>query len=351
MEPHKFFAKRAAQWRKRAAIARRLPMPSPLAPIQPALDRTRLVLFTRYDIEKWITLGFCSFLAAIGQSGGGFGFHYNFNNGAAPKIPNFGQAEDWIRAHAVILAIAGLALFCVMIAMGLIVGWLSARGRFMFLSNVARDQAKIKEPWTDFRAEAWSLFWFKFFLSLAAFVILIALGGCLAVIAIGTGVSKGRLPGHGALFGAAIGVGIALIFCFSFLMLAIHTLMEDFIVPIQYLRRTGTLEAIGIFREELAAGRSGEIALYVIVRWLVGAAVSLAAIITMLCTCCFCLLGLLPFISSVFLLPFAYFKRCYAMYYLEQFGPEWRLFAPAPEAVEPGVPWTPNPSGPDPRDE
>ncbi|HBF33064.1 TPA: hypothetical protein DDW35_00735 [Candidatus Sumerlaeota bacterium] len=48
-------------------------MLSPVDPISKAIDRTREALFQPFDLMKWVILGFCVFLAALGEgSGGGF---------------------------------------------------------------------------------------------------------------------------------------------------------------------------------------------------------------------------------------------------------------------------------------
>src|ERR1700709_723637 len=47
-------------------------------PVGQAFDRMKLMLFQPFDIGKWFIIGFCAWLAGLGESGGGF--HGNFNN-------------------------------------------------------------------------------------------------------------------------------------------------------------------------------------------------------------------------------------------------------------------------------
>ena len=47
-------------------------------PIAPAYERVKQMLFKPFDLTKWITIGFCAWLAGLGESGGGGG---GFNGG------------------------------------------------------------------------------------------------------------------------------------------------------------------------------------------------------------------------------------------------------------------------------
>ena len=47
-------------------------------PISQAIERVRQILFNPFDLGKWFVIGFCAWLAGLGESGGGGGG--NFNN-------------------------------------------------------------------------------------------------------------------------------------------------------------------------------------------------------------------------------------------------------------------------------
>ena len=44
-------------------------------PISPAIERVKLLLFRPFDLGKWFAIGFCAWLATLGQHG--FSFNYN----------------------------------------------------------------------------------------------------------------------------------------------------------------------------------------------------------------------------------------------------------------------------------
>ena len=54
----------------------------------------------------------------------------------------------------------------------IVITWLSARGKFMFLDNVVRGQARVVAPWYEYRKEGnsffrWNLFWGIIFSAIA----------------------------------------------------------------------------------------------------------------------------------------------------------------------------------------
>ncbi|HWB59674.1 MAG TPA: hypothetical protein VG733_09280, partial [Chthoniobacteraceae bacterium] len=49
-------------------------------PVGLAIERVKQVLFRPFDFGKWITIGFCAWLASLGGGGGGGG-GFNFNSG------------------------------------------------------------------------------------------------------------------------------------------------------------------------------------------------------------------------------------------------------------------------------
>jgi hypothetical protein len=65
----------------------------------------------------------------------------------------------------------------------------------------------------------------------------------------------------------------------------------------------------------------------------IGIALVSAALILGLVCATFCLAACLlaiPYVGTVLLLPLFVFTRCYALYFLEQLGPEWTLLEPPP---------------------
>jgi hypothetical protein len=51
-------------------------------PLTLAYDRVKLILFQPFELGKWFTIGFCAWLAGLGERGG---FHYSNHSHAGFK--------------------------------------------------------------------------------------------------------------------------------------------------------------------------------------------------------------------------------------------------------------------------
>jgi len=298
-------------------------------PVSPALERVKRILFRPFDLGKWFVIGFCAWLAQLGESGG-TGAHFNFNSGSHQTSGddlrhNLLRAKDYVLDHlnwmvplAAVLLVVGLALWLLFL-------WLNSRGKFMFLHCVVRDQAEVAEPWHQFAHEANSLFLFRLGLGLVAMMVSLPLL-IVAIVIVGKMFLTGQFILNAIL--SAIGLGI------TFLGVAIgfaiiQKLTLDFVVPLMFLRRRGCLST---WRElgPLISGHVGTFILYFLFQIALAMAIGVIVLGAIIITCCLagCLMAL-PYLGTVLLLPVSMFKRCYSLYFLAQFGPEYDVFPPA----------------------
>ena len=63
------------------------------APVGQAYERVKQMLFRPFDIGKWFVIGFCAWLATLGESGSNFNFRFG---GGGPGGPpgNFRTIRD-----------------------------------------------------------------------------------------------------------------------------------------------------------------------------------------------------------------------------------------------------------------
>ena len=296
-------------------------------PVSPALERVKLMLFQPFDLAKWFVIGFCAWLAYLGEGGGGGGgnFGNNFGNhahGGGPDVRHdLEQAWSYVVSHLywIIPVVAGAMLLG--LALGLLILWLNCRGKFMFLHCVALNKAEVVEPWHKFRHEANSLFWFRLVLGLIGAVLMLPLLVTIAVLIL-------RMVLHGEPDVGSIVTAAGLAMAFFILAIAfaiINKFTVDFVVPILFLRGGKCWAAWKEFYGLLSA-RPGQFALYILFSIVLAMGIGLLVMVFMLVTCCFCCLMLLPYIGTVILLPVLIFKRAYPLYYFAQYGSQYDVF-------------------------
>jgi hypothetical protein len=300
---------------------------SVVEPVSPALERVKRALFRPFDLGKWFTIGFCAWLARLGE--GGFGGNYNFGWHHHTNFENsfrhdFQRARDYVLGNLNWIVPLAASLVVIFLALWLLLLWLNSRGRFMFLHCVALDKAEVLEPWSKFADEANSLFLFRLVLGLVSMIFTLPLL-IMAVVIVGKMFLAGQFVWN-VLFDA-VGLGL-LFFGLTVMFAIIQKLTLDFVVPIMFLRRQRCLTA---WKElgTLISGRVGTFILYFLFQIVLAMAIGVIVFGAVLITCCIagCLMAL-PYLGTVLLLPVLIFKRCYSLYFLAQFGRDYDVFPP-----------------------
>ena len=254
-------------------------------PVSPALERVKHVLFRPFDLGKWFIIGFCAWLAQLGEGGAGgnfnfnnFGQHHNYEDNFRHALL---RARDyvldnlnWIVPLVAVLVVIGLALWLVFL-------WLNSRGKFMFLHCVALDKAEVAEPWHKFANEANSLFLFRLVLGLVAMICTLPLL-VIALVIVGRMFLAGQFIPNAIL--SAIGFGL-LFFGMAIVFAIIQKLTLDFVVPIMFLRRNRCLSA---WKElgTLISGHVGTFILYFLFQIVLAMAIGVIVLGVVIITCC-----------------------------------------------------------------
>jgi len=201
----------------------------------------------------------------------------------------------------------------------------------MFLHCVAENKAEVKLPWHKFRQQGNSLFGFRLVVGIIAFVS-IALFLCMTIVPIvllargSSYAAPAMIAGIVLLALIAISLGIVFALILKF--------MEDFVVPIMYLRGYQCMDAWSEFRS-LLAGNKGKFTLYILFQIVIAIAIGIIilALVCVTCCCAGCIMAI-PYIGTVFLLPILVFSRSYSLYYLGQYGGQYNVFVPTEPAGE-----------------
>jgi hypothetical protein len=334
-------------------------------PIGPAITRSKRMLFQPFDIGKWFTLGFCSFLASLGEGGGG-NFRLPGGGGrrtppapappvpgipgtprmpGGPSTPGGGETpsdslwqffqETWqlFQRHAFWV----IPALIVLLALGVVLVWVRARGKFMFLDGVVHDRGAVVEPWKRLRELGNSFFRFDLLLTAMSFLVIIILVAIGLLVAL-PDMRAGRMGGAGI---GVIVIGSVLLLLTVVGFAVIKAVAEDFLIPLMYLRGQPISTAWREFRGVLLPGHAGAFVVFYLMRVVLAIAMGIIGLIAMCATCC---IGALPYLSNVLLLPLFVFSRLYPLYFLRQFGGEYNLINdPAPVFGFPVIPPPPPP--------
>lgn len=312
-------------------------VPSVLEAIDASLKYTGRILFREFDFQKWLAMGFCAFLAGLGE-GGGFGGGNPFGLRRKDMFPP--GLGPWVSDHLPLIIGLGAGIFLFAVALGILLTWLGSRGHFMFLDSVVHDRALVSEPWHRYRRLGNSLFVFRLFLGLAGLAALLVVAGGALLLAWPALVAR-QFDARAAV--AAAG-GLCLLFPLAMVLILVKLLLRDFVVPVMAKRDLTAMEAFKVFRAEILRGRAWAFVRFYLMTIVMGLA---AGILIALLTCLTCCIAALPYVSSVVFLPVLVFFRCTSLFFLGQMGEEWRFMdnggttTPQP----PGDPESPAPQG------
>ena len=313
---------------------------SVVEPIGSAIEKTKEILFRPFDLTKWFAIGFCAWLATLGDGGGNF----NFNNGGDFSSHHGGcggqnlsqQAEHFketVMANLPMILSIGAAIAVVVVVLSLVFIWLRSRGQFMFLHCVAQNTGEVVIPWKRYSQQANSLFLFKAALWGVSVLAGLAMAVPLVVILFSffetefkVFAAAGLVPG--GLFVLAFGaMGIVVV--------VIKTLLIDFVVPVMYLDGCGVRDGWRRFWA-LCKAHFGTFFLYLLFLIVVNIALGFIAFAVVVAACCMCCAGIIfmiPYIGTVAMLPLLVWRRAYSALFLAQFGLQFDVFPPKTEPV------------------
>ena len=300
-------------------------------PIGLAMERVKQILFRPFDLGKWFAIGFCAWLAGLGEPrfrGGNFNGGSNQHRGDVHE--QFEHAHSYVVENLAWILPLVIFLFVIAFAFGALLIWLNSRGKFMLLNCVALNRSDVVEPWKRFADLANSLFWFRLGLGVIGLLItapLIVFGILVAIPMFRH--DSWNAGGVMVLIGLGLGTGLISI-CFAL----IRKLTMDFVVPIMYLRGSRCVAAWREFRPLLSANIGGFV-LYLLFQIVIEMVIGIMILVIFLVTCCIaCCFMSIPYIGTVLLLPVIIFRRAYSLHYLAQYGPSYNVYQPATVAPQ-----------------
>jgi hypothetical protein len=309
-------------------IVARMEQISVTNPIGLAMERVRQVLFSPFNLSKWLTIGFCAWLAGLGERGGSGSFNNsNHHNGNVHQ--QFEHTRLYVLENLAWLVPLVIFVFTLILILAVVLIWLNSRGKFMFLYCVALNRSEVVTPWNYYGNLANSLFWFRLALAGIGLVITLPFFAFMAMAAWpmfrdDSWNFGGVMVIAGLLLGSMV---------FGTILLLIRKFTTDFVAPVMYLRGYRCLAAWKEFRQLLSAN-AGQFALYILFQIVIAIVIGVAILAIVIVTCCIagCILAI-PYIGTVLLLPVIVFKRAYSLYYLAQYGASYNVFQTATTAA------------------
>jgi hypothetical protein len=311
-----------------------------VAPLTRAWQRAERMLFKPFQFPTWLVLGFAAFLSEFFTGNKGFRFASHGDHGLSGLSGVPGRVLATVSSF-LLHPVWTLFVICLVI-LGLIIAvvilWVSCRGRFIFLDNVAHERIGIVEPWARFARPGnslfvWSLLFGLICLGVALVIALPFLASLVAAFS-GDGFLLAKLASLGMLISIASVLGVVVAYTLLFL--------SDFVIPIMYRHDLGILAAWGRFLSLFQAHPS-KFLLYGLFVLVLHIAIGIVVATLGLMSCCVGLVILaIPYVGQVILLPILVTLRALGPEFLAQFGPDLVVLADAPAPVSA----TPGPGGP-----
>jgi len=295
-----------------------------MAPLSRAWNRMKQALFRPFDLTRWLMVGFTAFLAQLMSSGlrfPNFSFSKRMDDMDPSKILGFpATALDWLGGHPGWLALILFTLL-LLLAVVILLTWVSSRGTFMFLDNVVHTRAEVGTPWSRYGTLANSLFLWRLCFGLASLAVILVMAA-IGIIGFACGYRGGPTSGDFVL--PLVGI-LFLFLIFAVAAGYVSLLLDSFVVPIMYKYDLPVLMAWKRFLT-LLKQHPAPFLLYGLFTVLLHLIVATAILMLGCLTCCVGFLVLMiPYLNSVILLPLSYTFRCFSLEFLGQFGEEYSL--------------------------
>jgi len=211
------------------------------------------------------------------------------------------------------------------VVVGCVLTWLRCRGQFMFLDGIIHNRGLVVHPWREFREQGNSLFMFHIVLGLISFATMVIVLGIPLLIA-WPDIAAWKF-GSAAIM--AIVVAIVLYIPVGIALGLVYACTHQFVVPLMWLRKQGVRAAWGEFRRVIVPGHVGSILLFLLMNLVLTIG---GVVVSSIAGCVTCCIGFLPYLGTVLTLPVHVVLRSYGVFFLEQYGGEYRFFPENPAA-------------------
>lgn len=214
--------------------------------ITPAFQHTKQQLVQPFRAGQWARLALVGFLAGELSSGGGCNFQIpqlpQSNSGSQRFLDTGFATANPAFSHPALYGGLILLLLLLGLVLGVLFLYASSVMRFVLFDSVVTKECRIRQKWNRWQGPGWRYFLWQIVLFLFTMMGFIILVGIPAAIALAAGwfhePSQHLVPlilGGMFLFFLVLG--------FVVLMMVIHVLTKDFVVPQMALENISAIEA------------------------------------------------------------------------------------------------------------
>jgi hypothetical protein len=230
--------------------------------ITPAIERTKSLLFRPFQWRTFLKLAAIAFFAEIGASFSGSGPTRHSN------LPGVSPA-----AAALIVAIL-IGVSFALVIIGLVMLYVGSRLQLVTLQFVATQQTTIGPIWRRYSRLTWRWLGLKILFFLGFVLVLLAVLGPV-VFSMVRNMPPGATPAN-AVFFSHIALFVCVVFIVVIVVGAAYLLLRDLTLPFLALEDLPITAALGRLRS-LIATEPGEVAIYILFRFLLGLVAAIAA--------------------------------------------------------------------------
>ncbi len=249
------------------------------------------------------------------------------------------KALMWLQNHVALVVTLAIVGLLVMGVVSMVLAWIRARGRFLFLDALVHNRGAVVEPWQRLRPLGNSLFKFEILwasLVLPAYLLVLVL--VLGIVwpdvvhLVKVWPDRSALHWTGTLT-AGVAVGGVLCLLLTLVNIITLALLHEFVEPIMYASGQRVGPAWGLFFKQVLPGHFWWIVLYFLLQLALGMVAGMAGLVLTCLTCCvFACVTAIPllgtYIAIAATLPLVVYLRALSVYMLEALAPQFTIFPP-----------------------
>jgi len=247
--------------------------------ISPAIERTKLYLFSQFRLGRFLKLALVAMLTDAGSGGYAGNFPTRMFGGSQPSSPSMTAPQFHWPAMSQMIWI-GVVSALILLPIGILLSYLLIRLRFSFFDCVVSRQDQIAPAWRKYHRQALRYLGFSVCVGLAFWIVMIPVGYALYLHFKPLFTSLGHPPTF-MDFLPLIGVAVPLFLLLAIAGAVIDIVMNSFVLPRMALEDAAIGDALREVWSDVSA-EPGQFFLFVLLRFLITIAAGIIGMIAIM---------------------------------------------------------------------